>query len=88
MISNIIDESCGVPPETVILKFQRPLNGSAPEGEPDILVYDQPRKIHGTIHLTDEIKKHFGTGNKFYAACLADKDGTFSIRKVVEPQPW
>ena len=88
MISNIIDESCGVLPETVILKFQRPLEGSAPEGTPDILVYDKARTIRGMINMTDEIAAHFGDGHKFYAACLADKDGTFSIRKVVGDQPW
>lgn len=84
-----INRNCGVIPPTIIFKFQRPLYqvGAVP-GEPEVLVYDESRQIEGMIPLTDELRELFGNGFKFYAACFINGDGTLSIRKVVDDQPW
>lgn len=92
MSEDNINKDCGVIPQSTILKFQRPIfQGGAPkrpDDPKDILVYDETRKIEGMLPPTDDLLRLFGEEFKFYAECFINKDGTVSIRKVVEDQPW
>lgn len=74
--------------QPMILKVQRPITTNAPEGESQILVYNEDRSLQEMLRADDTLMEMFGDDYKFYCKARLWRDGVLQLIARCEDKEW